>query len=36
VLVTEEGNVNLTAKVPKDADAIEELMNAAKAVSVAG
>jgi Xaa-Pro aminopeptidase len=31
VLVTEEGNVNLTSKVPKDADAIEELMNSAKA-----
>ncbi|MBS1794457.1 MAG: aminopeptidase P N-terminal domain-containing protein [Acidobacteria bacterium] len=27
VLVTEDGNVNLTAKVPKDADAIEEIMN---------
>jgi Xaa-Pro aminopeptidase len=27
VLVTEDGNVNLTAKVPKDAEAIEELMN---------
>jgi Xaa-Pro aminopeptidase len=33
VLVTEDGNVNLTAKVPKDADAIEELMNSAKAKS---
>jgi len=31
VLVTEEGNVNLTSKVPKDADEIEELMNSAKA-----
>ena len=31
VLVTEEGNVNLTSKVPKDPDAIEELMNSAKA-----
>ncbi len=27
VLVTETGNVNLTAGVPKDADAIEEIMN---------
>jgi Xaa-Pro aminopeptidase len=35
VLVTEDGNVNLTAKVPKDADAIEELMNSAKAQSAA-
>jgi Xaa-Pro aminopeptidase len=33
VLVTEEGNVNLTAKVPKEAEAIEELMNSAKAKS---
>lgn len=33
VLVTEEGNVNLTSKVPKDADEIEELMNSAKAKS---
>jgi Xaa-Pro aminopeptidase len=33
VLVTEGGNVNLTAKVPKDADAIEELMNKGKAKS---
>ena len=33
VLVTEDGNVNLTAKVPKDAEEIEELMNAAKAKS---
>lgn len=33
VLVTEEGNVNLTAKVPKDAEAIEELMNKGKAKS---
>ena len=31
VLVTEEGNVNLTSKVPKDAEAIEEIMNSAKA-----
>ena len=30
VLVTEDGNVNLTAKVPKDAEEIEELMNAGK------
>jgi len=30
VLVTEEGNRNLTAKVPKDADEIESLMAAAK------
>ena len=27
VLVTEDGNVNLTAKVPKQAEEIEELMN---------
>lgn len=27
VLVTEDGNVNLTIGVPKDADAIEEIMN---------
>jgi Xaa-Pro aminopeptidase len=33
VLVTETGNLNLTSKVPKDADAIEELMNSAKAQS---
>ena len=33
VLVTEEGNFNLTDKVPKDADAIEELMNSKKAKS---
>ncbi len=33
VLVTEDGNVNLTAKVPKDADAIEELMNKGKSKS---
>ncbi len=33
VLVTETGNRNLTAKVPKDADAIEELMNKGKAKS---
>jgi Xaa-Pro aminopeptidase len=30
VLVTEEGNVNLTSKVPKDADVIEEIMAKAK------
>jgi Xaa-Pro aminopeptidase len=30
VLVTEDGNVNLTAKVPKQAEEIEELMNAMK------
>jgi Xaa-Pro aminopeptidase len=35
VLVTEEGNVNLTAKVPKDAEAIEDLMNSAKAAGAA-
>jgi Xaa-Pro aminopeptidase len=33
VLVTEEGNRNLTALVPKDPDQIEELMNSAKAKS---
>jgi Xaa-Pro aminopeptidase len=33
VLVTEEGNFNLTAKVTKDADEIEELMNSGKAKS---
>ena len=33
VLVTEKGNFNLTNKVPKDADAIEELMNSTKAKS---
>ncbi|MET0751746.1 MAG: aminopeptidase P N-terminal domain-containing protein [Pyrinomonadaceae bacterium] len=33
VLVTEDGNVNLTAKVPKDAGAIEELMNKGKSKS---
>ncbi|MCY7347631.1 MAG: aminopeptidase P N-terminal domain-containing protein [Pyrinomonadaceae bacterium] len=33
VLVTEDGNVNLTAKVPKQAEEIEELMNAGKAKS---
>ncbi len=27
ILVTEDGNVNLTVGVPKDADAIEEIMN---------
>jgi Xaa-Pro aminopeptidase len=31
VLVTEEGNVNLTAKCPKQAEEIEELMNSARA-----
>ena len=31
VLVTEEGNRNLTAKVPKNADEIEALMNSSKA-----
>ena len=31
VLVTESGNVNLTAKVPKHAEEIEELMSAGKA-----
>jgi Xaa-Pro aminopeptidase len=31
VLVTEEGNVNLTAKCPKQAEEIEEIMNSAKA-----
>ena len=30
VLVTESGNVNLTAKVPKHAEEIEELMNAGR------
>lgn len=30
VLVTEDGNVNLTSKVPKEAEAIEELMNNGK------
>jgi len=30
VLVTEDGNHNLTAKVPKDAEAIEEIMNSQK------
>ncbi len=30
VLVTEDGNINLTAKVPKDAEAIEEIMNNGK------
>ncbi len=33
VLVTENGNVNLTSKVPKDAGEIEELMNKGKAKS---
>jgi Xaa-Pro aminopeptidase len=33
VLVTETGNVNLTSKVPKEADAIEELMNSTLAKS---
>jgi Xaa-Pro aminopeptidase len=31
VLVTEDGNVNLTAKCPKQAEEIEELMNSAQA-----
>lgn len=31
VLVTADGNLNLTAMVPKDADAIESIMNARKA-----
>ncbi|MBK7705738.1 MAG: aminopeptidase P N-terminal domain-containing protein [Acidobacteria bacterium] len=30
VLVTEDGNLNLTAGVPKDADAIEEIMNSGR------
>ncbi len=30
ILVTEDGNHNLTAKVPKDAEAIEEIMNAGR------
>ena len=33
VLVTEEGNRNLTSKVPKNPDEIEELMNSGKARS---
>jgi len=33
VLVTENGNLNLTAKVPKDADEIEALMSKGKAKS---
>lgn len=33
VLVTKEGNVNLTAKCPKQIEEIEEIMNSAKAVS---
>ena len=33
VLVTEAGNLNLTAKVPKDADEIEQLMNSGKSKS---
>jgi len=33
VLVTEDGNVNLTVKVPKQAEEIEELMNSGKAKS---
>lgn len=32
VLVTEDGNVNLTASCPKHADEIEEIMNSGKAV----
>ncbi len=35
VLVTEDGNFNLTSKVTKDADEIEELMNSGKAESSA-
>lgn len=35
VLVTAEGNRNLTAKVPKDPDAIEALMNGKKAKAAA-
>jgi Xaa-Pro aminopeptidase len=35
VLVTEEGNRNLTAKVPKDPDAIEALMTSKKAKAAA-
>jgi Xaa-Pro aminopeptidase len=35
VLVTEQGNRNLTAKVPKDPDAIEALMTSKKARAVA-
>jgi Xaa-Pro aminopeptidase len=30
ILVTEDGNLNLTSKVPKDAEVIEELMNNGK------
>jgi Xaa-Pro aminopeptidase len=33
VLVTEDGNVNLTAKCPKQAEEIEEIMNSAQAKS---
>ena len=33
VLVTEDGNVNLTSKVPKEAEEIEELMNKGKTKS---
>ncbi len=33
VLVTEDGNVNLTAKCPKQVEEIEEIMNAGKAKS---
>jgi Xaa-Pro aminopeptidase len=33
VLVTKEGNRNLTAKVPKNADEIEELMNRSRSNS---
>jgi Xaa-Pro aminopeptidase len=33
VLVTETGNLNLTAKVPKDPEEIEELMNSGKAIA---
>ncbi len=34
VLVTEDGNVNLTANCPKQAEEIEDLMNSAKATDV--
>ena len=33
VVVTADGNFNLTSKVPKDAEAIEEIMNSAKTKS---
>jgi Xaa-Pro aminopeptidase len=35
VLVTENGNRNLTAKVPKDPDEIEALMNSSKSRAAA-